>query len=264
MGPSEKDWPKASPLFVGSVHKSFELLDRISRAGTSLSLKEITALSGIERSAVQRLVYTLHQIGILHKDEASKRYRIAVRALALGHTFLRTEPLVAFAVPYLEALSRELQQTVNLTVLDDCDVVYVSRFAGPRPVSPDVQVGARRPAYCTAMGRAILSRMTDEEVADILARSDLRAYTRHTLTEAQEINKAIGRTRKEGVAVTAEELLLNDLSIAAPIDAMPGALRAAVNVSLKLDSVDREKIVTELAPKILATAHSISLYHTEL
>lgn len=255
--------PGASPMFVGSVQKCFELMEALGKAAEPQTMTQLVELTGIEKSAVQRLTNTLLQLGYLYKDEVSKRYRIGVKLLPLSYTYLRTEPFVAFAVPYLRDLSIDLNHTVNLTVLEGCDVIYVSRFAGPSPVSLEVQIGARRPAYCTAMGRAILSRLPAARINEILDVSDVRAFTRHTLTKRADIQREIKRAAQAGFAITSQELLLNDLSIAVALD-LRGDLRAAINVSMKLDMVTHEQAEREVVQKIVATAHAISMYSKEL
>jgi DNA-binding IclR family transcriptional regulator len=255
--------PSASPMFIGSVQKCFEVLEALGRIAEPQTLTQLVELTGIEKSAVQRLTSTLVELGYLYKDDVSKQYRIGAKLLPLSYTYLRTEPFVAFAVPYLRDLSADLNQTVNLTVLERAEVIYVSRFAGPSPVSLEVQIGARRPAYCTAMGRAILSRLPAARVNDILDASDIRAFTRHTLTKRADIQREIKRAAQKGFAITSQELLLNDLSIAVALD-LRSDLRAAINVSMKLDRVSREQAEKEVVPKIVATAHAISMYSTQL
>src|SRR5690606_615903 len=131
--------------------------------------------------AAQRFTHTLETLGYLHKDPQTRRVALTVKSLTIASNFLQSNPLVKNAFPYLGQLNKVTEETVNLTMLDGTDVVFLSRFVSRNVFKSDVVVGSRLPAYCTAAGIAILSKMDPDEAVKVLAASDLRAYTPHTV-----------------------------------------------------------------------------------
>ena len=194
--------PKTSPTeagwFVSSVDKAFQILRAFESREGSLSLSDIADLTGLDRSSVQRFTYTLAALGYLRKDKEARRYTISPKVMSLGMIYLRTDPIVARARHMLYELNKTLDATVNMTVLDDTDVIYVVRYPGRQVVTVDVVLGMRRPAYCTASGRAILSTMSDAEVEDVLDRSRLAAYTEFTKTTPKAIFAEVRKARTQG------------------------------------------------------------------
>lgn len=244
--------------FVSSVEKAFQILRAFEARERSLSLTEISELTGLDKSTAQRFTYTLAALGYLHKDAEARRYTISPKVMSLGMIYLRTDPLVARARHQLYELNKVLDATVNMTVLDGTDVMYVVRYPGRQVVTVDVVLGMRRPAFCTASGRAILSTMPDAEVASILERSNLVGYTEHTKTDPDEVMAEVRKARAQGFALTEQETTIGDISIAAPVRTIDGSSTAAINISVS--SADRKgaDVALKLGPIVIESARAIA------
>jgi DNA-binding IclR family transcriptional regulator len=178
--------------------------------------------------------------------------------MSLGMIYLRTDPIVARARHQLYELNKALDATVNMTVLDDTDVMYVVRYPGRQAVTVDVVLGMRRPAFCTASGRAILSTMRDEDVMAILDRSDLVAYTEHTKTTPEAIIAEVRKVRTQGFALTEQETSIGDISIAAAVRKADGGSTAAINLSVSSADWKGTDVALKLGPIIVDAARAIS------
>lgn len=244
--------------FVSSVEKAFQILRAFEARERSLSLTEISELTGLDKSSVQRFTYTLTALGYLHKDAEARRYTISPRIMSLGMIYLRTDALVARARHQLYELNKALDATANMTVLDDTDVMYVVRYPGRKVVTVDVVLGMRRPAFCTASGRAILSTMSDEDVMRILDRSKLTAYTEHTKTTPEAIMAEVRKARMLGFALTEQETSIGDISIAAPVRKADGSSTAAVNLSVSSADWKGADAALKFGPVIVDAARAIS------
>ncbi len=251
--------PASDPAwFVASVEKAFQILRAFESRQRSLSLTEITDATGLDKSAVQRFTYTLAALGYLKKDKEARRYTISPKILSLGMIYLRTDSLVARARHQLYELNKAIDSTVNLTELDDTDIIYVVRYPGRRVVTVDVVLGMRRPAYCSAGGRAILSTMPDDEVMGILRRSNRIAYTEHTKTSIRAVMAEIHLARSRGFALTAQETTLGDITVAAPVRRADGTTTAAVNISVSTSEWKPTDAARKLGPTIRDVAHAVS------
>ena len=244
--------------FVSSVEKAFQVLRTFEARQRSLSLSEIASASGLDKSAAQRFTYTLAALGYLKKDRDARRYTISPKILSLGMIYLRTDPLVARARHHLYELNKRIDATVNLTELDDTDVIYAVRYPGRRTVTVDMVLGMRRPAFCSAGGRAILATMADGDALDILRRSDRIASTIHTKTSIRSIMSEIRLARSRGFAMTVQESTLGDITVAASVRRADGTTTAAVNISVSTSEWTVSDTEYKLGPIIRDVAQAVS------
>ncbi len=140
--------------------------------------------------------------------------------LDLGFSALNSMDLLEISAPYLRQLSDETQHTVNLAILDGTEVVYIERCRTTRPGQQDIDlnlhVGARLPAYCTAMGKAILAFLPEESADRIIEQIDFAKRGPNTITDAKAFRAELAKIRETGIAVNDEELAYGLRSIGAP------------------------------------------------
>ena len=252
------DTAENDPLVVQSVVKAFRLLSVFDADRSPLSLTQLSRLLDYDKSTVQRFAHTLVKLGYLRKDPESKRFEMSVKTLELGHHYIRSNALVDRAMPSLMQLHRQSQETVNLTILDDTDIVFLARLTSPHMADTRVIIGSRIAAFCTAPGRAILSRLPRNEAIAILEASDRRSFTPTTTWLMPELIAKLDLAAELGYATAFEELFPGDLSIAAPILNSRGQCVAAVNVSLSRARYKPEQLEKDFTHILMAAAHSIS------
>lgn len=247
-----------NPLYVQSVEKAFRVLSAFDSGRHNLGLTEIATACGLDKSAAQRFTFTLCHLGYLRKDPESKRFELTPRTLGLSYLYLRTSPLVEAARPQLLHLSRETEEAVSLTVLEDTQIVFVSRLLSRHMLNTDVIVGTRLPAYCTAPGRAILSRLPQAEVREILDRSDRRAFTQATTWKIPDILAKLEETALKGYAMACEEIYQSDISVAAAVIGPRGLPIGAVNIAVNKLRCSPEEAERRLVPLVTAAAQNLS------
>ncbi|MDZ4095927.1 MAG: IclR family transcriptional regulator [Paracoccaceae bacterium] len=256
-------------LFVASVEKAFLVL-RAFRAAqnklkiSNLGLNQITEFSGLNKSAAQRFTDTLVTLGYLERDPRTRRYRPAIRLLELSYTYLVSDRLAQLAMPVLIDLSRTHKVTSNLCVPMDTDIIFTVRIPQEKASFGSTLVGRKMPAFCTASGNAILSRMPADAVSDILARSVFTPFTEHTVTDPAVIADRIRETRALGYSILAKETQMNVISVAAPILNAQGTAIAAVQVPISLPARTLDHVRTQIAPYVVAAADSISREISEM
>ena len=246
------------PLMVMSVEKAFRVLNAFDASRPAMSLTQIATIVGMDKSAAQRFTHTLERLGYLRKDPETKRFELTVKTLDLGHHYLRGNGLLERSMPYLMHLSKTTEETINLTELDDTEIVFVSRFMSRHVLNTDVVIGMRMPAYCTAPGVAMLSRMPMEEVCDRLDRMDLHPYTPNTTWRREDLLAKIERSAGLGYATAFEEYYHGDLSVAAAIVNPAGAPIGAINIAVSRSRFTPQEAEERFAPLVVAAAASIS------
>lgn len=254
---SSKD-DREDPLFVQSVEKAFRVLKAFSAKRPTLSLSQIVSISGLDKSAAQQFTHTLEQLGYLYKDPYTKHFELTSRTLAAANNYTQSNPLVRRAIPYLLQLATTTEEATNLSVLEDTDVVFVARFISRNAIAPHVTVGGRSPAFCTAPGVAILSQMPETAARAVLTASNLHAYTPRTTWRVPDLLVRIWGAAERGYAVCSEEILINDISIAAPVLDRDGKPVAAVNVAVSKLRYTAAAAETRFAPLVIETAQAIS------
>ncbi|MEJ7932352.1 IclR family transcriptional regulator C-terminal domain-containing protein [Ramlibacter sp. AN1015] len=243
---------------MGSLAKCFQVLEALNAAGRAVGLTELAQLSGLDRSGVQRITHTLRVLGYLRQDPSSKAFRLSGRMLEFGHTVLATDQLRERAHPHLEALSRRTAETVNLMELEGNEIVYVARWPSVHAVSVDLHVGSRLPAFCTAAGRAILSRMDPADALARLKATSRTAMTRHTVTDLAGLRAALDTAREQGYALNDQEAFIGDISVAAALVDRDGQPLGAVNIAVPSPRWQLRDVLARLAPQLLKTASAIN------
>lgn len=246
-----------SPLFASTLARGLEVLTAFRAGYPSMNLPELAAATGMTKSAVQRFTFTLEALGYLRKD-AQKRYRLTPRALTLGFGFLQTDALIERATPYLHELNQRCHESCNLSEPDAYDMVFVARFPSHNRVMIPMPLGLRLPMYCTASGRAYLSRLEPEQSRQMLEEMPREAYTPSTQVDLEGLISTIEATRETGYAWADSEYFPGDISLAAPIVDAGGHPLGAINVGVPASRWSVEDARRELAPLLIETARAIS------
>jgi IclR family transcriptional regulator, pca regulon regulatory protein len=247
------------PLFNRSVEKALAILEAFGGERRALSLAELAASVGVTTSSAQRCVHTLVRLGFLRRDPQAKRWVLTPRALAFAHAYLAGHALLEQATTHLIDLNQASGESVSLSEPDGTNMMFIARFPSLKRFYIHMPVGRRLPMYCTASGRAYLSALPAAQAQRVLRRSDLKALTPHTLTEAATILKRIHEAREVGYAWSDQECYRGDLSIAAPVLGVDGQPLAAVNISAPTSRWTLPELRSKLAPLLLQTARAACL-----
>ncbi|OYR23447.1 bacterial transcriptional regulator family protein [Brucella pseudogrignonensis] len=176
----------------------------------------------------------------------------------MAYRYTRSSLLVQRAHPYLLHLNRSTGETISLTLLDDTDIIYLARYLSANTLDNDVIVGSRLPAYCSAAGLVFLAGLEDAKIHDILARSDLRAYTPKTVFDPEKIWRRISETRQRGFAIAEEQVYTNDIALAAPIYLPDGYTTAAAVLAASNLRYNEDTLVRQFVPMMISATRSVT------
>jgi DNA-binding IclR family transcriptional regulator len=241
---------------IQSVARALGIMELFDERRPALSTSEIAELTGLNRATAYRFCQTLLNLGYL-EETGQRTLRPGLKAVSLARAALGSRELPELALPYLRDLQVKTGETVNMVVLDDTEVVYVSRLLSDHLLTLRLFVGSRLPAWSTSLGRAILAFMPEDDVAAILDRSTLEPSTEKTIVDRDRLRAELGRIRRRGYAINDGELVNGLFGIAAPVFGVSGEPIAAINLSIP-HPLEREQIESDLAPNVVAAAQSIS------
>ena len=246
-----------------SLERGLAILSAFDSDRPLIGVSELSRELALSRSTAHRYIATLARLGYLQQDVETKKYRLGPRVLDLGFSAINSMDVREISAPHLRRLSDETGHTVNLAILDGTDVVYIERCRtaqpGQRDIDLNLHVGARLPAYCTAMGKAILAFVPEDRREAIIERIDFVSRGPNTITDPAEFRAELERIRVSGFAVNDEELAYGLRSIAAPIQAHSGEVLAALNLAVHRTMSTMDELIARFGPAVKQTAEDISL-----
>ncbi len=245
-----------SRYFLQSLAKGLTVLQAMAEANQPMTLSHIARAASTSNATATRICYTLTQMGFIDRDE-QRRFFITPRILSLGHSAVCSLGWRNVAQHYLERLSFELKETVNLSVMDGHELVYIARVNTDRILPFDLQLGSRLPVYCTSMGKALMAFSPPELVIEILDQVNFAALTHRTIKDKDEYLAELDQVRAKGYAINDEELSVGLRSVSAPILDLQGWSQAAINIAVPTTRYSLARLVEELAPAAMRTAREI-------
>ncbi|MBS8225727.1 IclR family transcriptional regulator [Vannielia litorea] len=244
-------------LYVSTLARGLKILRAFDESNVSLSLTDLVERTGLEKSAVQRMAHTLHLEGMLERDPKTRRFRPSHAWLELAYTYYWSDPLIARALPKLIEFSQANRETVNLAQMSGDHIIYSLRLPTQRIHFGASIVGRRLPALTTAAGRVMLSTRSEAEIDEACASWPVAAWTHKTVTDRAEIARSVRIAGQDGFCITRGQMLLNEISLAAPVKGPDGVAHAAVQVSISSIDADEEQVVRKFLRALLDTSAGI-------
>jgi IclR family transcriptional regulator, pca regulon regulatory protein len=215
---------------VKSVVKAFAVLQAFRPDASEMVLADVARAASLDNGTAFRLLNTLVSLGYVEKVPGTRRFRLTFKCLDLGFNAIARSDLRSLARPLLRAMVGDRIEAASVGVLDGHEVVYVERIqAGLTRLAVDVRVGYRVPAYSSALGRAIMSRMPVEMQRALLEAAPPRQLTAHTVTEIDRLLAQIAQAKADGFAISDQETVTGLRVIAAPITDIDGVPIAALS-----------------------------------
>jgi DNA-binding IclR family transcriptional regulator len=241
---------------VGTLARGLDVLELFGAARSELSQKEISEALNLPMPTVHRLTALLTERGWLTRDPATRRLRLGLAMAQLVPALMAGLRLPELARPHLLQLASTVHETVNVAILEGAEIVYLLSETGERLLTPQVTVGMRLPAHCTALGKCLLAHLPDDIARDTLGGEPYERRTARTLTTWTELAPDLARGRQAGVTVSEEEYEVGLVSIAVPVSWIDGPGTAAINVSLPASRATPE-FRRELTRGLLDAARAI-------
>jgi IclR family pca regulon transcriptional regulator len=235
---------------LGGLARGLSVIEAFSPRRPKASIADIARATGLTRAAARRCLLTLQGLGYAEFD--GKFFTLTPRVLRLGGAYLSSAALPEILQPELEAVREATHESCSAAILDGPDVIYVARSSAQRIMSVSLGVGSRLPAYCTSLGRALLSALPE---------SRLEAFLSVLGPQAEHTRAAIIATRANGFALVNEELEAGLRSIAMPVRDMRGRCVAAINIGAHAgratDAVVEEQFLPALRRAVARLAERI-------
>ena len=247
-----------SEYIIQAVDHALDLLEQFHDEVDELGVTELSKRLKLHKNNVFRLLATLESRGYIEQNRVTENYRLGLKTLELGQTFIKQMGLLRQSRPILEALVRDCNETTYVSILKEFHIVYLDAVETDLTVRVVPRVGSRLPAYCTAAGKIQLAYMTEEELDNFLPTKELKRFTPNTVTGRDELKVDLKKVAELGYAIDNEELDIGVRCVAAPIRDYTRRIIGAVSISGPSMRFTEERMENELIPMVRKAGDDIS------
>ena len=249
---------------VQSLRKGIDILFLFTRDHPTMTVKEIAQSIGAPLATAYRLVTTLREKGLIQRNSVSGHYSLGLKLLELGGAIHSTMDLESLAIPFLQKLAKSSGETVQLTVVNSDRGVCIYVEESPSTLRMAPRKGDGLPLHAGASVQAILAFLPLEEQNRIL-KGPLEQFTPHTINSPEGLRRRLVKIREQGFIITAEEVYVGSVGIAAPIFKKDGRVIASVAVSGPIQRMTKERreAITREVVRVALTISRAFGFHPE-
>jgi DNA-binding IclR family transcriptional regulator len=226
-----------------AVVRAVDIINLVASSSRPLTLAEICKQTGIPKTSAFGIVNTLVHKDVLElADDQVKTFRLGLRILETTLSALSETDLSKAARPVLEELNSLIGETILFAVEDTGQMVFLDIFEGQAYLRATVKLGTRVDMHCSAIGKAVLAAMSEQELLTFLNIAPLVAKTPHTITSRAALMKDIEATRQRKYSLDAEENIEDVRCVGAPIYSRTRKVIAGVSITTHASRVDLDKL----------------------
>ncbi|APX77012.1 IclR family transcriptional regulator [Achromobacter insolitus] len=250
---AETEGASAHPIAIQVIERAMRLLDALAAQPDPVTLKELSATTGLHASTAHRILNDL-VVGRYVERVDNGLYQLGMRLLELGSLVKGRLNVREAAISAMRSLHKLTGQTINLSVQQGDEIVYIDRAWSERSGMQVVRaIGGRAPLHLTSTGKLFLSTADARQVRAYALRTGLAGHTRNSLTDLDRLERELALVRRHGYARDNEELELGVRCIAAGIFDDTGKLVAGLSIS-----APAERLQDDWIKALVDTAASIS------
>ncbi|QGZ52092.1 MULTISPECIES: IclR family transcriptional regulator [Streptomyces] len=219
------------PRLTPAVVRSLDILELFLDAREGLTAPDVARRTGLPRTTVHEILTTLAARAYLKRDEATATYHLGLSVFRLGNAFAERLDLHAVGLGVARAVSEACDETVHVAILDGADVLYVCKVDSTQSVRMVSRAGGRVPAHCTAVGKALLAHLPQDEL-ERRVEDGLVRLTPNSVTEPVALARQLKEIRTAGLAFEYGESNPDVSCVAAPVRDHTGTVVAALSISV--------------------------------
>jgi len=241
--------------FIESLDRGLRVFELFGADPRPMTLSDVAKAADLPRATARRILFTLERAGYVASD--GKLFTLTPRVLALAGSYLSSNQVVTILQPVLDRVSSAAKEISSLAILDGNDVIFIARASPARVFSAGIDIGYRLPAFCTSVGRAMLGKLSNSELAAALATMDLKAMTPYTITDMDLLLATIMTNREKGYSLVDREAEPGFRAISVPVRRYDGAIVAAINMGAHVDRVSTGEMIDRFLPLLREAADSV-------
>ncbi len=243
---------------IQSVAHALDVLEQFYGELDELGVTELSKRLKLHKNNVFRLLATLESRGYIEQNKATENYRLGIRCLQLGQTYVNQMGLLRQARPILEEVARLSRENTYVAVARRSAVVPLAVVESNLPVRITSSVGEALPMHSTAVGKVFLAYESEEGLRHLLGGS-LEKFTDETISDLSALNEHLKGVAERGFAVDAGEHLSDVRAVAAPVRDYTRNVVGALSVAGPAYRLPAERIDKEIVPLVVKAGKDLSL-----
>ncbi|MBW1971553.1 MAG: IclR family transcriptional regulator [Deltaproteobacteria bacterium] len=247
-----------SSYIIKSVDRAIDLLEEFTGDVKELGVTELARRLKLHKNNVFRLLATLENRGYIEQNKTTENYRLGLKSLELGQTYIRQMGIVRQTRPVMEKLAKKVNENVYIGIAHMNSAIYLDVVESNQIVRVVSRVGWRFPIYCSAIGKVIAAYKSETELEKLGVCKNLKKFTENTISDEQTFKKELEQIRKQGYALDNEEYDIGVRCVAVPIRDYTRQVVAGLAVSSPSCRVSEQKIKEEILPELLKAGEEIS------
>jgi DNA-binding IclR family transcriptional regulator len=247
-----------SEYIIQAVSHALDLLEQFHDDIDELGVTELSKRLKLHKNNVFRLLATLESRGYIEQNKATENYRLGLKSLELGQTFIKQMGLLRQAKPILDQIVADCNETSYVAIFKEEHSVYLDVVETDLTVRVVSRVGSRLPAFATAAGKVHLAHMSSEELAEMFPDKNLKTFTPTSIATRDELFAELKAVAEQGYALDNEELDAGVRCIAAPIRDYTRRIVGAISISGPSMRMSHERINDELIPLAIKASEELS------
>lgn len=242
---------------IQSVAHALDVLEQFAGETEELGVTDLSKRLKLHKNNVFRLLATLESRGYIEQNKSTENYRLGIRCLQLGQTFIQQMGLLRQARPIMDDVVKACQETVYLSLLRRGGVVPLQSVEADRPVRIVSLLGQALPLHCTAAGKAHLAFESEEEIRSALPEA-LERHSDRTIVRLDDLIADLRGVAERGYAIEAGEYLPDVMAIAVPIRDYTRTVVGSLSITAPEYRLSPERIDREIAPLALRAGKDLS------
>jgi len=212
---------------VPAIDKCFSILDLLAQSNEPMGISDISRKLSLNKSSVFNMVHTLASLNVLESQPDGK-FIPGTRFYILGNMAGKRSLLVQTAHPYLQAISEKTNLSAFLGLRSDLQTILIDKVDSAHGIKVSSEIGMQMPVLAGPGIKAMLSQLRDEEIDEILARSELKKFTPYSITDKRMYKEEILKVRTQGIAYDRQEYIEGMVAFAAPVKPKATDVQAAI------------------------------------
>jgi IclR family KDG regulon transcriptional repressor len=227
-----------------------DILELLSSCIEGLTLTEIANSIGVPKSSISPYIHTLCDRNFISINEQNSKYVIGINAFLVGSAYLKNFKILPLIKDEMQNIVNTCLETCQLGIINHGNVLYIEKVDSPKSIRLISSVGRCLPAYCTALGKALICDYSEEKLRN-LYHNELKPYTKNTITDFKILQEQLKNIQKTNIALESEEVMEQIMCIAVPFR-KDGQVILSMSIAIPLFRKTSEKVM--LAEKLLIQA----------
>jgi len=255
---STKNIIRSEKYKIKSINRAIGILEMMANQPREMGITELAEIMGIRKGTIHRFLSTLKETKFVQQNPENKKYSLGIRAFEIGKAVQLEKIYRDIMLPYLRNLLSRCGETVNAAILDYDEIVYIISLESKNFLRFHIQEGSRLPATCTALGKVLLSSLSEDNLEVMFPKKEsFKILTPNSINNMAKLRKVLREVRKKGYAIDKEEAFLGVQCIAAPVRDNKGEIISAISISTPSIRMSQDKR-GYLLKSLLETAQIIS------